>query len=332
MNANSIILDLIVPCGLSLLISSLLIYFFIPILRKVKLGQKILEVGPAWHKNKEGTPVMGGLFFITATLLTILFMFAIGRITSQSIFLLINLCFMLLNGAIGFIDDYVKLFKKRNKGLTAWQKLMLQIITTGAYLGVLKALDLITTNITNPFSGNSIDLGIFYYIIVILGIVYMINSANLTDGIDGLAGSIGLIITVLGVAIGIYAGIPEIYILEISIAGSLLGFLIFNFHPAKIFMGDTGSLFLGAALVTLFMRVDAAALILIAGIIYIIEGLSDIIQVFSYKLTKKRIFKMAPIHHHFEMCGWSEVKIVGVFSFITVVSCGLVYYLYVLNY
>jgi len=314
----------------SFAVAFLLYKIFIPVLRKVKLGQKILEIGPNWHKSKEGTPLMGGLFFITAMLMIVLALYFGGAYGTTSIFFPINLCFIILNAGIGFIDDYVKLFKKRNKGLKARHKLLLQFIVTGAYLASLRWFDCIDTKLAIPFSDINIDFGIFYYIIIALIIIYMINCANLTDGLDGLAGSVAFVIAALFFIIGTREGYKDIYITEAALGGALTAFLIFNFHPAKIFMGDTGSLFLGSMLVVCAMRIGNPLLMVLIGIIYLLEGISDIIQVSVYKLShrKKRFFKMAPIHHHFELCGLSEVTIVALFLGITVIASALAYYIY----
>ncbi len=323
----------ILSFAVSLILGVVLYKIFIPLLRKVKLGQKILEIGPSWHKCKEGTPNLGGLFFIIASVVG----FIVGTFVMSSANVLeehnnyfpmaITLFGLALSqGLIGFVDDYVKLFKKRNKGLSGTQKLILQFISVAAYLFVNAHYNEYDTVIEFPWVG-SVDFGIFYYFIMALAIAYIINCANLTDGIDGLAGSIALIIGVLFVLFGINNGIMAMAIPCSALVGGLLAFLIFNFHPAKIFMGDTGSLFLGGFIVGVVMLTRNEFLLLPISCIWIMEGLSVIIQVGSFKLTGKRVFKMSPIHHHFEKCGWSEVKIVAVFSAITVLFCALSYYL-----
>ncbi|MBE6682842.1 MAG: phospho-N-acetylmuramoyl-pentapeptide-transferase [Ruminococcaceae bacterium] len=333
-------------CGIAALVSfiiGVILYkIFIPYLRKVKLGQKILEIGPSWHKSKEGTPNLGGLFFIIACLIgwIVAFLFfrndliaeyANGILESQSISLvlpkmLLLLGFALSQGIIGFVDDYVKLFKKRNKGLSASQKLILQFLTAGIYLFFFGA----DTAITTPWG--DLELGIFYYVAMLLAIVYIINCANLTDGIDGLAGSVALIICVMFMIFANQVSqlSAEIGITSAALIGALLAFLVFNFHPAKIFMGDTGSLFLGGFVVGLVMLTNNEFILLPISCIWIIEGLSVVIQVLSFKLTGKRVFKMSPIHHHFEKCSWSEVKIVAVFSLVTVIFSALSYYLLII--
>ncbi len=339
-------------CGISaavaFIIGVILYKVFIPLLRKVKLGQKILEIGPSWHKSKEGTPNLGGLIFITAfavalTVAMITFKFNFGEYVEYGHSFkatLIFVLFALSQGIIGFVDDYVKLFKKRNKGLSSTQKLILQTLTTALYLFSNAYFLGADTAIHTPWG--ELELGIFYYVIMLIAIVYIINCANLTDGIDGLAGSIAFIICTMLLIFALNfssnIGIPsdylellceyELYAFAISsLLGALLAFLVFNFHPAKIFMGDTGSLFLGGFIVGAIMYTDNEFLLLPVSFIWILEGLSVMLQVFSFKVFGKRIFKMAPIHHHFEKCGWGEVKIVAVFSLITVAFSALTYYL-----
>ncbi len=327
-------------CGISaaiaFIIGVILYKIFIPLLRKVKLGQKILEIGPSWHKAKEGTPNLGGLFFIVASLIgltvgVVLIKPSLDKAGEFSMFLRSSFTLFglaLSQGLIGFVDDYVKLFKKRNKGLSATQKLILQFLTAAIYLFVNYRYNGFDTVIDLPW-GTSLDLGIFYYFIMLLAISYIINCANLTDGIDGLAGSIALIISVMFALYGFEYNV-SIAITCAALIGALLAFLVFNFHPAKIFMGDTGSLFLGGFIVGAVMLTGNEFILIPISCIWIIEGLSVVIQVASFKLTGKRVFKMSPIHHHFEKCGWSEVKIVAAFSAVTVVFCALSYYLLIL--
>lgn len=317
-----------IVAAVGFVLGAILYKIFIPLLRKVKLGQKILEIGPSWHKSKEGTPNLGGVIFIIACLVSfgVGFLFLDGFGEFVQIALVFGLA--LSQGLIGFVDDYVKLFKKRNKGLSASQKMVLQFITAAGYLA-LRSYYGADTVIEFPW-GASIDLGVFYYVIMLLVIVYIINCANLTDGIDGLAGSIALIITVMFFLFGINHEFVGYSVASASLFGALLSFLVFNFYPAKIFMGDTGSLFLGGFIVGLTMMTGYEFLLLLVGIIWIIEGLSVVLQVASFKLTGKRIFKMSPIHHHFEKCDWSEIKIVAVFSLITVIFSTLAYYLLII--
>lgn len=329
----SILLSLLIAFSVSFVLYKI----FIPVLRKVKLGQKILEIGPSWHKCKEGTPTMGGLFFIIGIVVAVLicgwrYVFTpqytvVDGVRVRDYRLVINLALSVLTGAVGFIDDYVKLFKKQNKGLTAWQKMLFLILTSLGYLLLMNHFGYINTSVNLPFIEGQVDLGIFYYVFAVLLMVYMINCANLTDGIDGLAGSISAIIMTMYFLFSSFFMKDDMSIYTAAVLGGLLAFLIFNFHPAQVFMGDTGSLFLGSAAVLMAFWTNASVLIVLIGFIYFIEGLSVMLQVGYYKLTKKRIFKMAPIHHHFEMCGWSEWKIVSVFSMITLVCCATAYIL-----
>lgn len=293
---------------------------FIPVLKSIKMGQKILDIGPRWHKSKEGTPTMGGLFFIVPIVAAGA---AIGVISGNSA-IYIHLAFLLLNGAIGFIDDYVKFFKKQNAGLSPSQKMILQFTVAAAYIFALYATEHIDTVIKLPFTSESFELNIVVYcLLAVVGIVFTVNSVNLTDGIDGLASSITAVVMVFMAALGFKTENEIAVILSGCVIGGTLGFLVYNFYPAKVFMGDTGSLFLGAAVSSMAFVLDCPLLLIFTGFMYYVEAFSVIIQVTSYKLTKKRVFKMTPIHHHFEMSGWSEIKIVTVFSVITALTCTL---------
>ena len=296
-------------------ITVVLARIFIPVLKSVKMGQKILDIGPRWHKGKEGTPTMGGLFFIAASLIPVIS----AAVYRGDYSLLIHYLFILFNGLIGFVDDYVKFFKKQNEGLTAIQKLVLQFAVAAAYLAALHFDGSLSTNLSIPFVNASVDLGIFYYILVLVAIVFTVNSTNLTDGIDGLCSSVTAVACIFLSVLAIKSANFEAGILCGTMIGGALGFLVYNFHPAKVFMGDTGSLFMGGMICAITMMLDIPIILLFVGIIYFVESFSVMIQVTSYKLTKKRVFKMTPIHHHFEMCGWNEVKIVLVFSLVTAV-------------
>ncbi len=301
------------------LVTVVLARVFIPVLKSIKMGQKILDIGPRWHKGKEGTPTMGGLFFIAASIIPVI----AGAIWRRDFILVIHYLFVLFNGMIGFVDDYVKFFKKQNAGLTASQKLVLQFAVTAAYLAALYFSGSLSTTIALPFTDTTLDLGVFYYIIVLVGIVFTVNSANLTDGIDGLCSSVTAVSMVFLSVLAIKSGNIEAGILSGTMLGGALGFLVYNFHPAKVFMGDTGSLYMGAVVCAVAMMLDIPIILFFVGIIYYIESVSVMIQVISYKLTKKRVFKMTPIHHHFEMCSWNEVKIVFVFSVVTAVFAAI---------
>ena len=261
----------------SLVITAVLLKVFIPVLRKVKLGQKILEIGPNWHKSKEGTPTMGGLFFITGIAVSVLIFGLPDAIRRGDYTVAVNLGFAVLTGAVGFIDDYVKLFKKQNKGLSPSQKMAFLIVTSGAYLWVMNAMGKIDTKISIPLTDLQIELGVFYYIIAILVMVYLINCANLTDGIDGLAGSISCIIMTMFFIFSLFFEKQDMGVFTASVIGALLAFLYFNFYPAKVFMGDTGSLFLGSVTMLMGFWTNASILVFFIGLIYFIEGVSVIL-------------------------------------------------------
>lgn len=312
----------------SIAVSAGIGYFLIPYLKKLKVGAHILEIGPRWQKDKEGTPLMGGFMFVVSTVACSLigyFLIADYRKTHlieapENAFLKLLLglgaavCFMF----IGFADDYIKVVKKRNQGFDAKAKSLCQIIVVVLYLLGLWALG-DTTKVVIPFLGE-VDLGFFYYIIMAVAIYGFVNAVNLTDGVDGLCGSVTLVYAAAFTLIFVILGDWEYSAFSTALAGGCLGFLVWNLHPAKVFMGDTGSMFLGGCVVALGFASGLELLIPLVGIIYLIEAMSDVIQIGSYKLRHKRVFKMAPIHHHFELSGWSEYKIVFVFSAITLVA------------
>ncbi len=313
----------------SFLVTKNILKWLIPKLKSIKMGQKILDIGPRWHKNKEGTPTMGGLAFIAAFLLifTLLAVFAAakGQILSVKRVVFCGL-FILLNGAIGFLDDYAKFFKKQNEGLSAGVKFLLQFVVAAGFTVAMAWVNDFNTFLYIPFWGKEIELGWAWYLLSVFLVTGVVNSVNLTDGIDGLASSVTFFVSCFFVIAGAVAFDYGEVILASVIIGGVLGFLVYNIYPARVFMGDTGSLFLGAAVVSLAYMIDNPLIILVVGIIYIIEAASVIIQVSVYKLTKKRVFKMAPIHHHFEKCGFSEMKIVGVFSLVTVIFALIAYF------
>ena len=315
-------------------------YGVIPWLRKLKYGQTINEVGPTWHQSKQGTPTMGGLMFIVGVLAGIIAGYSLllksepvlmqESYQNQSTSLLISAVTALAFGIIGFVDDYIKVVKKRNLGLTEKQKLILQFAVTAGFLMAQYSIGHLSTAVTVPFLG-VIDLGYFYYPIVFAGIIFMVNAVNLTDGIDGLCSSVTFVVALGFFMISASYGYYSNSVFACALAGALAGFLIWNFYPAKVFMGDTGSMFLGGSVVAMAWAVNRPEVLVIIGIIYTCEALSVVIQVTYFKLTHgKRIFKMSPIHHHFEMSGWSEVKIVYVFSFIAIIFSALAYlYMYI---
>ena len=296
----------------------------IPILTSHKVGQKILEIGPRWHASKAGTPTMGGICFIMAILVVMTVVAIITAINGESgelIPLALALGLATLNGIIGFFDDYTKLVKKQNEGFTPIQKIVLQSLVAILYLLAMSATDNINTALHIPFTSVSIELGFFYYVFAFVLIIGFVNSVNLTDGIDGLASSVTLIVGAFFSVMGFTQGNDTLVLLGAATVGATLGFLVYNFYPARVFMGDTGSLFLGGLVVGMTFVLDEPMIIFLVGIIYLTEAFSDIIQVGVYKLSgrKIRVFKMAPIHHHFEKCGWSEIKVVAVFSLVTLI-------------
>lgn len=296
----------------------------IPILRGHKIGQSIRLEGPVSHRSKAGTPTMGGICFIMAMLVALAVMTVIYAVFDRQrelIPLALTLALALANGLVGFVDDYCKLIKKQNEGLKAYQKFLLQMLVAGIYVVVLNYLGYIDTSLHIPFTGIAIELGWVYYVFAVFLIVGMANSVNLTDGIDGLATSVTLVVAGFFAVVAFSMLSAPLALMSAALIGGLLGFLIFNANPAKVFMGDTGSLFLGGAVTGAAFMINEPLIILIAGGIYVMETLSVMIQVTSFKLRNKRVFKMTPIHHHFEKCDWSEWKIVGVFSAITVLLC-----------
>ncbi len=315
-----------ISLAVSLVLTLALEKKFIPFLMRIKMGQVILDIGPRWHKSKEGTPTMGGIFFIVAITLVTLVFGAYHALSDGDWSVLITLGMMTLFGVIGFIDDYTKFVKKQNAGLSAGQKLILQFVVATAYIGLMAYFGYINTALKLPFTDAVLELGVFYYILSVIFIAFTVNSVNLTDGIDGLAGSVTLVITVLFSALSIANGNMALSSLVGAVAGGLIGFLYYNINPARIFMGDTGSLYLGGFVVGLAYIFDCPLIIFISGLWYIIESVSVMIQVFSFKVFHKRVFKMTPIHHHFEMIGWSEHKIVRIFSAFTALMCVLAYF------
>ena len=298
----------------------------IPVLRALKAGQSIRKIGPSWHNSKAGTPTMGGLVFIAAAALCTI---AGGwrSMLAGKLKHLYVLAFALVFGVIGFLDDFMKVKYKRNLGLTAIQKLALQLAAAGAYLALLRWNGDLTCDLYIPFWNVSFEINwIVYLIFAMFVIVGCVNAVNLTDGIDGLASGVTLPVMVFFAVTACMWGKTTLALLPAALAGGLAGFLVYNFHPAKVFMGDTGSLFLGGMVCGLAFALDMPLVLILVGIIYIIETVSVIMQVTYFKLTHgKRIFRMTPIHHHFEMGGWSEVKIFTVFTGITVVMCILAF-------
>lgn len=319
-------------------------FVVIPFLRRLKFGQTILDIGPNWHKEKQGTPTMGGVMIITGLIVAVALAFGYSAVAggrfadelhdcTRLTSLVAGIAMALLMGGIGFMDDYIKVVKKRNLGLTARQKTFLQLFVSAAYLLTLFLGGMRTTTI--PFIGD-IDItsgfGLLFWPVALMFIYGFTNAVNLTDGIDGLASSVTLVVACAFMLAAGFLYNMSFNVLSAALAGACVGFICWNAKPARVFMGDTGSMFLGGTVVALSFGINRPVLLIFAGITYFLEALSDIIQVAYYKKTKKRIFKMAPLHHHFEMCGWSEQKIVFVFSLITFAGCVVALLPVILNF
>ncbi len=294
-------------------------WFLLPVLRALKAGQSIREVGPTWHNYKAGTPMMGGLMFIFGGILCLLGNLLTIRDYTVFYVLALSLCF----GLVGFLDDFFKLKYKRNLGLTSAQKAMLQMAVSAIYLYLLYKQGVMSCGLYIPFANVTFEIHplvyIFFAMFVMVGCV---NAVNITDGVDGLCGSVTVPVMVFFAVTAMAMGRFDLALLPAALAGGLIAYLFYNWHPAKVFMGDTGSLFLGGVVCALAFALDMPLVLILVGLVYMIETLSVIMQVGYFKLTHgKRIFKMAPIHHHFEMCGWKEEKIVTVFAGVTAVMC-----------
>lgn len=315
----------IITCLLAFVVSAIAGRFVIPALRALHVGQSIREVGPTWHNSKQGTPTMGGIIFMLGCLVCI----ATGwsAMTEGDYTHLMIFGFSLIFGVIGFVDDFIGVRKKRNMGLTEIQKLLLQLVAAALYLVLLRQTGHLTGQLYIPFFNVNIQIPwVLYLLLSIFIIVGTVNAVNITDGVDGLSSSVTIPVMVFYAVVAWKWSHTGASLFAAALVGGLLGFLVYNHHPAKVFMGDTGSLFLGGAVCGLAYALDMPLILILVGIIYIAETLSDILQVTYFKLTHgKRIFRMAPLHHHFEKGGWSEVKIVLVFAGITVVFCVLAY-------
>ena len=301
--------------------------FVIPMLRALHAGQSIREIGPQWHNSKAGTPTMGGIMFIAAIVLCTVGFGWKSMMQNHTYTHLYVLALAMCYGLVGFADDFVKVKYKRNLGLTAIQKFALQLIVAIAFLFVLKKSGELSCDLYIPFW--NLDLEIpspVFMIFAAFVMVGCVNAVNLTDGVDGLSSSVTIPVMVFFAATAYIYGATTLSLLPATVAGGLVGFLCYNFHPAKVFMGDTGSLFLGGMVCGMAFALDMPLILVLVGIVYLCETLSVILQVTYFKLTHgKRIFKMTPIHHHFELCGWKEEKIVFVFTAITLVMCVLAY-------
>lgn len=328
------VLALVLSLTLGFTVTALLGFLIIPWLHKLRFGQIILDIGPSWHKNKQGTPTMGGMMFIIGTVIAIIVTVITDKLMGGNIVAGDSMVpaeiktkfwsgiFMALSFAlVGFVDDYIKVVKKRNLGLTIIQKTVAQIVICIVFLSSLYLGMSGTPFMFIPFLGN-VNMGIFYWIFGICVIYGAVNAVNFTDGIDGLCSSVTLTVAV---TLGIIAAMHNLFGVSLAaaaLAGSCAGFLVWNRNPAKVFMGDTGSFFLGGMVIALAYALGCPVILLPVGLIYVIEAMSDVIQIGYFKMTHgKRIFKMAPIHHHFEKNGWKEKKIVAVFTFVNILGC-----------
>ena len=319
---------------LSFAIAFLLGFVMIPWLRKLKFGQTILEDGPIWHKSKQGTPIMGGLMFIVSTIVSVIAVLLTDYFMGGNLFagesivpnqlkvkLVAGILLALGFGLVGFADDYIKVVKKRNLGLTITQKTVAQLAIIFSYLASLYFNGLTFMKI--PFVG-SVDLKWFFWIFGLCVIYGAVNAVNFTDGIDGLCASVTSVTAIAFCIAALMVKFTGISVLSAALAGGCLGYLIWNYYPSKVMMGDTGSMFLGGMVVALAYAIDCPIILVLFGIIYVIEAMSDVLQIGYFKATHgKRIFKMAPIHHHFEMCGWKERKIVTIFSLVNMLGCAV---------
>ena len=300
--------------------------FVLAELRKLKAGQEIRKDGPTWHAGKAGTPTMGGIMFIIGAGVTV---FALGweSMLAGEFFHLYVYLFALIFGLIGFVDDYRKVRQHQNEGLTAKQKFILQLAAAVVFLVLMRYEGLLTNDLYIPFFQVSITIPwIVYLIFAAFVSVGCVNAVNLTDGVDGLATGVTFVVMVFFAVTAALWHLTTLALLPAALAGGLAAFFVYIHHPAKVFMGDTGSLFLGGAVAALGFALDMPLILIPVGIIYIAETMSDIIQVAYFKATHgKRFFKMAPLHHHLELSGWSEAKLVAVFSGITLVCCVLAY-------
>ena len=299
-------------------------YFLLPVLRALKAGIKLRKIGPTWHNQKAGTPVMGGLMFIAAALVCLLI--NLGSIKDYSVFYVYLMAAAF--GAIGMVDDFAKIKHDENLGLSALQKLLFQMAAAALFVYALYKHGSLSTGLYIPFVNHTIQLHpLLYVMFTMFVVVGCVNSVNLTDGIDGLSSSVTLPVMVFFTAAAVARGRMDLALLPGALIGGLIAYLFYNWHPAKVFMGDTGSLFLGGVVCAMAIALDMPLILILVGFVYICETLSVILQVGYFKLTHgKRLFKMSPIHHHFEMCGWKEEKIVLTFAGVSAIMCVIAWF------
>ncbi|MBE6975791.1 MAG: phospho-N-acetylmuramoyl-pentapeptide-transferase [Ruminococcaceae bacterium] len=321
---------IIITGAISLALTALIGFLILPVLRALKAGQSIREVGPTWHNYKAGTPMMGGLMFIFSLIICLLIAIPVMQDYSVFYVLALSLCF----GLVGFLDDFTKVKFKRNLGLTSIQKALLQMAVSAVFLYLLYKQGTIATNadssvpVAVPFLNVSFNMHILLYIFFAMFVmVGCVNAVNLTDGVDGLSATVTVPVMVFFTAAAVARQQFDLALMPAALIGGLIAYLFYNWHPAKVFMGDTGSLFLGGAVCGLAFALNMPLILVLVGFVYIMETLSVILQVGYFKLTHgKRLFKMSPIHHHFEMCGWKEYKIVIVFASVSALMCLLAWF------
>ncbi|KMY53535.1 MULTISPECIES: phospho-N-acetylmuramoyl-pentapeptide-transferase [Bacillaceae] len=302
--------DVFLTMFMAFFITVIIAPMFIPFLRRLKFGQSIREEGPESHQKKSGTPTMGGLVFLLAIIITVLFMTQIyAKVGAETVLLLLVTVGF---GLLGFLDDFIKVVMKRNLGLTSKQKLAGQIVISVLFY-IIYTKNNLSTELTIPLTDISFDAGILYALFVIFWLVGFSNAVNLTDGLDGLVSGTAAIAFGAFAVLAWNQGLDETAIFSFAVVGAVLGFLVFNANPAKVFMGDTGSLALGGAIAAISILTKSEFLLLIIGAVFVAETLSVIIQVISFKTTGKRVFRMSPLHHHFELGGWSEWRVVVTF-------------------
>ncbi len=310
---------LLITAAICCALTGLIGFLILPVLRALKAGQSVRDIGPTWHNYKAGTPLMGGLMFIFS--LTAVLLIAIPTVENTAVYyvLVLALCF----GLVGFLDDFCKVKFKRDLGLTVIQKMLLQMSVSALFLYLLYRQGALSCDLYIPFVNVTFEIHplvyIFFAMFVMVGCV---NAVNLTDGLDGLCATVTIPVMVFFAAVAYLKQELDLALLPAALVGGLIAYLFYNWHPAKVFMGDTGSLFLGGVVCGLAFAVDMPMILILVGLVYILETVSVILQVGYFKLTHgKRLFKMAPIHHHFEMSGWKETKIVLVFSLVSAVMC-----------
>ena len=318
---------LMLAMGASCLLTLVLGKFVIAELKKLRAGQEIRKEGPSWHAGKAGTPTMGGIMFIVGSGVVSFVMGWESMLRGEFAHLYVYL-FALIFGLIGFVDDYRKVRQHQNEGLSAKQKFLLQLAAAVLFLTLMRYEGLLTNALYVPFLNVTVTVNwIFYLIFAAFVIVGCVNAVNLTDGIDGQSSSVTFVVMVFFTAAAAMWKLMPLALFPAALAGGLAAFFCYTRHPAKVFMGDTGSLFMGGAVAALAFAMDMPLILILVGIIYILETLSDIIQVFYFKATHgKRFFKMAPLHHHLELSGWSEAKLVTVFSGVTILFCILAWF------